>query len=391
MNKVVGAALIVVGTSIGAGMLALPVITASCGFLQSSFLLIAVWIIMLLGALRMAEVSLCLHENNNIISMSQHTLGSLGKAVAWVTYLGLLYALLSAYISGGSGVLQSFLHLTSFSLSKQTTALLFTLFLSVIVYHGVHSVDRMNRLFLMIKFTAFFVVIFLLIPHVNVMQLSQCHSHALWAVVTVVVTSFGFAGNVPTLCSYLSYDMRLIRYAIIGGSFLTLVIYLLWMAVVQGVVHMSVLMRIAQDGVATEGLTRALSHAVGSVWMISFVHLFTAVCMLTSFICVSLGLSDFLADGLKLQQKKHKPYVHMLTFSPPLLLVLFYPEIFITALSWAGVFCLIILLLIPCLMAWRRQGAKKLGVRLLIERLLLSALIMISMILILVALIQKIG
>ena len=39
-------------------------------------------------------------------------------------------------------------------------------------------------------------------------------------------------------------------------------------------------------------------------------------------------------------------------FVPPLLLVLLSPGIFITALNYAGTLCTILLVALPCLMAW---------------------------------------
>ena len=76
--------------------------------------------------------------------------------------------------------------------------------------------------------------------------------------------------------------------------------------------------------------------------------------MVTAFLGVSLGLFDFLADGLKL--KKAGPqgkYTLALTFLPPLIIVLFQPGIYLQALSYAGVCCVVLLLLLPAAMAWR--------------------------------------
>ena len=50
-SRLIGCTLLVIGTSIGGGMLALPVITAAGGFLKSSLLLIFAWLTMTIGAL----------------------------------------------------------------------------------------------------------------------------------------------------------------------------------------------------------------------------------------------------------------------------------------------------------------------------------------------------
>jgi tyrosine-specific transport protein len=74
-------------------------------------------------------------------------------------------------------------------------------------------------------------------------------------------------------------------------------------------------------------------------------------------------LSDFLADGLKTEKKgKGGWIVFALTFLPSLLIVIFYPSIFIKALSYAGICCAILLVLMPALMAWNGRYRKNLAV-----------------------------
>src|SRR3990167_981007 len=103
--RYLGGFLLIVGTSIGCGMLALPVATAHIGFWHSIIYLFFCWFIMTTGALLILEVNHRLPAGSNMVSMAQSTLGVCGKIIAWITYLVLLYALLSAYISGGSDIL----------------------------------------------------------------------------------------------------------------------------------------------------------------------------------------------------------------------------------------------------------------------------------------------
>jgi tyrosine-specific transport protein len=352
-SKLFGTTLLVIGTSIGGGMLALPVVTASSGFWKSSLLLVFAWITMTLGALFMAEVNSWLHQDNNLISMAKKTLGTVWQAIAWVTYLILLYALMSAYIAGGSGVLQSLLQLIAVHVPAWVSALIFTAILGLVVWGGVLSVDKANRALMSIKLIAYLGLAILIAPHIHWPQLQGGNAHYLYGATTVVITSFAFAGSLPTFCSYLKYDMRQIRIAVITGSTVTLFCYLIWNAVVQGTISVSDLNAMGSSNSTTEALTQGLSNIVQSAWISSFVHLFTSICMFTSFIGVALGLSDFLADGMRVKKGEHKFLVYGVTFIPPLLITLFYPQIFIAALSYAGICCLILLMLLPGLMAWR--------------------------------------
>ncbi len=54
-SKLTGGILLIVGTSIGGGMLALPVSMADIGFTNSLFFLVSCWLIMTVGALLLLE------------------------------------------------------------------------------------------------------------------------------------------------------------------------------------------------------------------------------------------------------------------------------------------------------------------------------------------------
>ena len=53
MNKIVGSTLIIAGTALGGGMLALPLASAGLGFYPAAFLIIANWALMTYTALLM--------------------------------------------------------------------------------------------------------------------------------------------------------------------------------------------------------------------------------------------------------------------------------------------------------------------------------------------------
>ena len=113
---------------------------------------------------------------------------------------------------------------------------------------------------------------------------------------------------------------------------------------------------------ATSGLTDALSHAIHSQWITGFFGFFTSICMITAFLGVSLGLFDFLADGLKLKKTGSQGMSTLaLTFVPPLAVVLINPGIYIHAIGYAGICCVVLLLLLPAIMAWRGRLADTMG------------------------------
>jgi tyrosine-specific transport protein len=147
-------------------------------------------------------------------------------------------------------------------------------------------------------------------------------------------------------------------------------------------------MQMLHSGHSTSSFVTSFSILLNRDIITAAARLFTAVCLATAFLGVALCLSDFLADGLRINKVGNgKIKVYLATFVPPLLIVLFYPNAFIKALSYAGIYCIVLLVLLPALMAWRGRyhlqlangGYQMLGGKpLLLTLIVLSVLIIIN-------------
>ena len=170
-SKTLGAAFIVIGTSIGAGMLAMPIISASISYKYSVLILIFMWALMSIAA----HVQLSLFKNKPIgISFAKlvsFELGSKVKIIPSIVKMLLFYSLLSAYMSGSASFLMHF-----FQISNTMTLIIFALLFGTIVSTTAKTVDITNRLFLVTKFLAFFIIVMLLIPKANTKNLSFSNS-----------------------------------------------------------------------------------------------------------------------------------------------------------------------------------------------------------------------
>ncbi|MBK2044925.1 amino acid transporter, partial [Allofrancisella guangzhouensis] len=56
VSRSFGSALLIIGTTIGAGMLSLPLVVASCGFIVAIVLLVMSWCVMYITAIRLLNV-----------------------------------------------------------------------------------------------------------------------------------------------------------------------------------------------------------------------------------------------------------------------------------------------------------------------------------------------
>jgi len=389
-SKLLGGILLIVGTAIGGGMLALPIATSEAGFVNSFFLLVAIWLVMTAGAFLILEVNLWLPINSNIISMARTTLGGVGQIVAWVTYLLLLYSLLAAYIAGGGDFLGHLLSSININLPPWLAAFLFTGLLSLIVYHGIRSVDYVNRGLMLAKFGSIVLLVIVILPFVSSVHLMEGQFKYITASVTVAVTSFGFSTIVPSLRSYFQDDIAKLRLAILIGSLIPLACYIIWDLAIMGTIPRTGehgLIQMLHSGHSTSSFVEAFSVLLNRDIITAAARLFTSVCLATAFLGVALCLSDFLADGLRINKTGvGKIKIYLATFIPPLLIVLFYPNAFISALSYAGIYCMVLLVLLPALMAWRGRYHLQLtgnyrvpgGKLLLLVLIILSVLIIVN-------------
>jgi tyrosine-specific transport protein len=390
-NKLLGSILLIVGTSIGAGMLGLPIAAAELGFLGSLILLFVCWFVMLAGAFLLLEVNLWLPQSNNLISMAKATIGPIGQAFAWVTYLLLLYALLCAYIAGGSDLFQHLLSTVGINIPIWLAAIVFTAIFGSVVYLGIRSVDRANRYLITTKFIAFLILAFLLVFHISPAKLIQGNLIYLSSAsaITVTATAFGWAILIPSLRVYFAGDIKKLKTAILIGSIIPLICYIIWDAVIMGIVPLqgeNSLASILHSNNSTSDLVTILSNSVGKSSVTFVVKLFTSICVLTSFLGVALCLTDFFADGLQLKKiGLGSLIVHSITFLPALGIAILLPNAFIKALSYAGVNCIFLLILLPAWMAWHGRYHRHFSndFRVAGGKLFLGLLILFSLILIL--------
>jgi len=362
INKIIGGILLSIGTTIGAGVLALPMATAGGGFLHSIGLFIFAWLIMTFGAFYILEVNLWLPEHNNMISMAKATLGKGGQLFTWIIYLLLFYTLLSAYIAGGSDLVTQLFKALHLIIPQWLGGLIFVIVFGTIVHTGIRTVDRTNRLLMTIKLTAFVLLIVLVSPHVDLSRLYQGQPRLLSGALMVVVTAFGYATIIPSLRTYFNSQVNALRWMIAIGSATTLFCFLLWNFVVQGSVDRLHLMQMASSPHAVSELTTSLS-LTGAASIASIAHLFTIICVTTAFLAVSLSLWDFLADGMKVNKQKQigRWQVTITCLLPPFLIVVFWPGIFVKAIAYAGVICLVLLMFLPGLMAWSGRYVKRMA------------------------------
>lgn len=360
VNKTVGSTLLVSGTMIGAGMLAMPLTSAGIGFTFTFFLLIALWALLTCTALLFVEVYQTVEHDAGIGSLSAQYFGRFGRVISTTVLLVFLYALLSAYVTGGGSILASSLPLIGDEDSTFKIAIgLFTLFFGAFVIIGTKSVDGINRLLFCIMLFTFASVLFLMLPKVSVDNLMAMpiDKALLLSASPIFFTSFGFHGSIPSLNNYLQGNVKALRFAILVGSIITLIFYIVWQLSTHGVLSQNVFLQILNDDPTLNGLVDASLQITGSSMISQAVKVFSALALITSFLGVALGLFECIEDLLKraFNVSAGRMTLGVLTFLPPLLFAFFYPKGFILALSYAGQMFAFYAVVLPIALVWKAR------------------------------------
>lgn len=351
-GSVFGGSLLVAGTTIGGGMLALPVLTSLGGFLPSLLIYFLCWAFMASTGLLFLEVALWCGNESNIVTMASKTLGPIGKISAWILYLFLFYCLTLAYVVGcGDLVSQAF----GETISDGAGSLIFVALFAPVIFMGPKVASKLNVY--LVAALAFFYLAFVVLGFRFVQD--ELLMHVNWRLslkaLPVAFTAFAYQGIIPTLVSYMDYDYKKTKKAILIGSLIPLIAYIIWQWLILGIV----------PTFGPGGLEEALKNGDNAIYPLkNFIQnplvypigqCFAFFALLTSFLGVTLGLFDFLADGLQIKKTPiNKIFLCLLIFVPPLCVAFIYPGLFLRALDFAGgLGCALLLGLLPILMVWR--------------------------------------
>ncbi len=354
-RHLIGSILLISGTTIGGGMLGLPIATSQGGFFPSLVIYLITWLFMASTGLLLLEMCLWHDKETNIVTLAKKTLGKVGLVITWIVYLYLFYCLTIAYVVGTQSFINFFL---GQELNIWISSAIFLIIFAPVIYIGARAVEGINNIFMVGLIVSYLIFIILGVSHIQPERLTHMNFKYSLVAFPVIFVSFGYQGIVPSITFYLKKNVKAVRLCILIGSFIPFVVYIFWEALVLGIVPQSFLTDALVNG---ESAITPFQKMLG-LKKISYVgQFFGFFALATSLLGVTLGLRDFLADGLKIKKNaKGKVFLCSLIFIPPVLLGIYYPRIFLRALELAGgIGGALILGLLPIVMVWSKRYIKK--------------------------------
>lgn len=363
--SLLGGAMIIAGTAIGAGMLANPTSTAGVWFIGSILALIYTWFCMTTSGLMILEANLHYPTGSSFDTVVKNLLGKGWNAINGLSVAFVLYILTYAYITSGGGITQHLLNQTFSSpesaveIGRTPGSLIFCVVLAAFVWLSTKAVDRFTTILIGGMVIAFFLSTASLLGSVKsevlfntIAEGDQQYLPYLLTALPVCLVSFGFHGNVPSLVKYYNRDGKRVMKSIFIGTGLALVIYILWQFSIQGNLPRTEFAPVIEKGGDVSALLEALHKYIETDYIAVILNFFAYMAIASSFLGVTLGLFDYIADLLKFDDSlAGRTKTTLVTFLPPLLLSLQFPYGFVIAIGYAGLAATIWAAIVPALLA----------------------------------------
>jgi tryptophan-specific transport protein len=354
---------IVAGTAVGAGMFSLPIVSSGMWFNWSLVLLVFTWFCMCHSALMILEANLNFRPGTSFSTFVGDLLGPWWNVITGLSLVFVLYILTYAYVSGGGSIVNQTLASTGIALPQTLSGLLFALVLAFIVWFSTGLVGRVTAVLIAGMMISFGLSVSGLVLRVEVPVLLHselAYAPFLLAAVPYFLTSFGFHGNIPSLMKYYGKSPPTIVKCVLIGSLLSLLAYSLWQLACMGNLSRADFKPIIAAGGNIGDLVGALDARTQSSNLNALLNAFANMAVVSSFLGVTLGLFDYLADRLGFDDSRLGRFkTACVTFAPPTLGGLLFPDGFLYAIGLAGLCASIWGTVVPALCA--RASRRKYG------------------------------
>ena len=354
-GSVIGSILLICGSSIGVGILPLPILTGQAGAVPTLMMFTLCWLFMSTTALLILESSVLLSGKKNFISLSKETLNKTGQVAVFLSFIYLFYSLTTAYLAkGGELVLALCQNHMALSVPEWSGAAFLAVISMALIFLGPFIVDHVNRIFMVGFFATYLFLIFSGNEYFHVQNIN----HSDWGfslfIIPFIVTSFGYHNMIPSVGEYLGNDKRKLFLAIFISGVVLFLIYNFWIIILHGIIPLqgdvSIINSFAKGEIVTEPLSKLIHSPLIQV-SAQYMAFFAIV---TSILGQGLSIIDFLADTLGIKKTVIvRLGLCLALFFPTFLFSQLIPGVFFKALELAGgIAAMVIFGIIPALMSW---------------------------------------
>ena len=347
---------LVAGTTLGAGMLALPVALRDAGFVPSTAVIAACWAFFSATGLCVLEVNLgttCELGRGGGVSvnaMTRRTLGESGVRVATASYAFIHYALLVAYVQKiGQLATET---ATDVPGGASGASVAYAAAMSLFLYFATpEKIEKFNSV-LFVGVLGTFLPLLALAASSETTSIDNLLAVSDWsktpATIPIIAVAFVYHQVIPVVATSLEGDKERATTAVLAGTAIPALMFILWNAAVLG--------SVPPDATSMGDPIAALEAA--SPATAALVRAFEFFAVSTSFLGFGWGLADFIADSMEMDASDARPWITAL--APPVVFALTRPDVFLQALDGAGAFgVLVVFGMLPPAMVYRHRAMRE--------------------------------
>jgi len=278
-----------VGTIIGAGVLAIPYAMMKAGFLTGLLNITILSISVIFLYLYIGEIVLRTKGNYQLTGYAQRYLGNKGKKIMTLSMILGIYGALTAYLLGIGQSIATIFGLENhiikfFGISLPLNigfSLLFFIFGTFVIYLGVKSVGKSE---LVLSSTVILIVLcisLLLLPTIKIRNIINFNIYKIFLPYGVILFALAGAVAIPEMKEELENKKRLLKKAIVIGTLIPIILYIIFSLAVVGNCGDS----------TSEIATICIGDKFGFL-MLLFGNIFAIFAMSTSFLTLGLALKE---------------------------------------------------------------------------------------------------
>ncbi|MBW3000552.1 GerAB/ArcD/ProY family transporter [Candidatus Woesearchaeota archaeon] len=265
-----------VGCVIGAGILGIPYVISQAGFITGLINILGLGIIILLINLYLGEITLRTKGKHQLTGYAEKYTGRIGKYFMFVCMIIGIYGAIIAYTIGAGDALASML-----GWDPLICSVIFFGVVSWLIYIGLGAIEKSEAFVIPIVIILVLLIFFMALPRINMINLSGFSFPKLLAPYGVVLFAYLGAVAIPEMREELGRYKKEMKRAVIIGSTIPIIIYILFAIAVVGV------MGVSTQEIGALGLTAILGEKMAFIGA-----LFALFTLTTSFLAIGLALKE---------------------------------------------------------------------------------------------------
>ncbi len=359
--------LLIPACAIGAGLFSFPIATGLSGFMPGALAIILTWFFSTFSGLLIGDLS-CefYHENIHFFSLTEKLLPKFLQHLTLFSFLFICYGSLVGYLSGmlhsahiityAVDIFFLLLFIVDCIFRKKNSIrenLIYILCIAILLASGMCYQSALSRLLALIFYTytlcrsqnqelcsvnniLFFptIALYIIFSMMTIMSFSSANLfyttyHALINAFPVLLTTFSFQLMIPSMANMLEGNKVQLRQAIIIGTSINCLIYLIWYVINIGANPIeSIYIAFTKSAPITSIIMHSpMTNILGNI--------FIFITMLTSFMSIFMSLRDYWIDVFTKDSDK-TTLIQLLIFVPVAIICLTCEDIFLWVFASTG-------------------------------------------------------